>query len=144
MKDLMMDSIKKDGQTGTPNLMIVENHDLLRASLRDLLSINFPDCSLIEAKSAQEALSLAAAFRPHVIVMDIGLPKMKGLEAVRRIKKILPHVKVVMFTTYEYPEYKDDALAAGASACIPQRNIGRKLIPIMADLLSSMGEVPLP
>jgi len=120
----------------SPTILVVEDHDLLRASLRDWLSLTLPDCALIEAKSGEEAVALARAKNPDVVLMDIGLPQMNGIEATRRIKAVAPQARVVMLTIHEAPQYQAAAIAAGASAYIIKRRTHTELIPTLRMLLS--------
>ncbi len=119
-----------------PTIMIVEDHEAVRTSLRDWLSAIFPDCVFVEAKSGEEAVDLARAQSPDVVLMDIGLPGMNGIEATRRIKVVWPQTQVVILTIHEAPEYQADAAAAGASAYITKRRMHTKLIPTLTKLLS--------
>ena len=119
-----------------PTILIVEDHDAVRTSLRDWLSATFPDWTLVEAKSGEEAVDLALARPPDVVLVDIGLPGMNGIETTRHIKAVVPQAQVVMLTIYEAPEYQADAAAAGASAYIVKRRMHTELIPVLARLLS--------
>lgn len=123
----------KDGKTLI--ILIVEDHNTLRASLRDLLSVYFPHAFILEAKNGEEAVSLAFAYHPDVVLMDISLPGINGIESTRRIKKELPMTQVIILTIHDNPEYSADAAAAGARAFIPKRKMGKDLIPTLSDLL---------
>lgn len=119
-----------------PTIMIVEDHDAVRAALCDWLGAAFPNCIVIEAKSGEEAVDLALAQPPDVVLMDISLPGMNGIGATRRIKAAVPQTQVVMLTIHEAPEYQADAMAAGASAYIVKRHMHTELIPTLSKLLS--------
>ncbi len=116
--------------------MIVEDHDAVRASLREWLSATFPQCRFLEAKSGEEAVALASAQPPDIVLMDIGLPKMSGIEATRRIKAVVPQAQVVMLTIYDDPAHQADAAAAGACAYVTKRKMHKELIPLITKLLS--------
>ncbi|MDH7486381.1 MAG: response regulator transcription factor [Anaerolineae bacterium] len=120
-----------------PTILIVDDHDAVRTSLRDWFGTVFPDCTLAEASSGEEAVELALARPPDVILMDIGLPQMNGIEAARRIKAAAPQVQVVMLTIHEAPEYQADAAAAGVTAYVLKRQMYRELIPTLQRLLPS-------
>lgn len=120
-----------------PTVLIVEDHEAVRASLRDWLSVVFQHWGLLEAKSGEEAVDLARRHNPDIILMDISLPGMNGIETTRRIKAAVPQAQVVMLTIHEAPEYQADAMAAGASAYIVKRHMHRDLIPVLQRLLSS-------
>jgi DNA-binding NarL/FixJ family response regulator len=123
----------KDGKTDI--ILIVEDHNALRASLRNLLSAYFPHSIILEAKNGEEAISLAFAHHPDVVLMDISMPEINGIESTRCIKKELPMTQVVVLTIHENREYRADAAAAGASIFIPKRKMGTDLVPVLSDLL---------
>jgi two-component system response regulator NreC len=131
-----MNTNHNENRVKKPIILIAEDHDALRTSLREWVCTNFPNVRVLEAKNGEAALSLAYAYQPDIILMDIGLPLMNGLEATRRIKKALPLTKVVIITIHENPEYQDDAEAAGASAYVPKRKMGTQLGRVMTRLLS--------
>jgi DNA-binding NarL/FixJ family response regulator len=72
--------------------------------------------------------------------MDIGLPKMNGIEATRRIKDAVPKARVVIVTNHETPEYENAAAIAGASAYVLKNRVNSELIPIVTKLLSQTQE----
>jgi len=116
-------------------VLIAEDHEVLRATLRDWISAVFPNISVLEAKDGAEALSLTFDRLPDVILMDISMPKVNGIEATRRIKETMPQTDVVIVTVHESLEYQSDAAAAGASAYITKRRMGTELIPMLKRLL---------
>jgi DNA-binding NarL/FixJ family response regulator len=130
-------------QTVKPLILIVEDHDAVRASLRDWLSASFSGCRFLEAKSGEEAVALACAQSPDLILMDIVLPQMNGIEATRRIKAALPQVQVVILTMHENSAYQADAAAAGASAYVLKRTMRTELIPVVAGILSHRADAVL-
>ncbi|MDH7499403.1 MAG: response regulator transcription factor [candidate division NC10 bacterium] len=127
-------------QITRPTILIIEDHEVVRASLRDWLKATFPDCSFLEAKSGEEAIALAFAQRPQLILMDLRLHKMDGLEATRRIKAAMPQVKVVILTIFEDAGIRAEAVKAGADVFLPKRRMHAELIPLVADLLSRPGD----
>ena len=121
----------------TATILIVEDHDAVRKSLRDWLGVEFPQCRVIEAASGEEAIALIRTESPRLVVMDISLPGMSGIEATRQIKAALPSAQVVMLTIHENDTYRADATAAGASAYVPKRVMQTELIPTLAALLAN-------
>ncbi len=117
-------------------VLVVGDHNPLRISLRDWVGMNLPEARILEAKNGKEALDVALAKRPHIVLLDTGVDVMQGIEATRRIRGVLPDVKIVILTMHENPEYTADAKAAGASACMLKREMGIKLMPVLKDLMS--------
>ena len=121
----------------TATILIVEDHDAVRKSLRDWLQVEFPQCRIIEAASGEEAIALIQTESPRLVVMDISLPGMSGIEATRQIKAALPSAQVVMLTIHEDDAHRADATTAGASAYVPKRVMQTELIPTLAALLKN-------
>ena len=116
-------------------ILIVEDHDAVRTSLREWLEAVFPEYLVMEATSGEEAVAMAQVTSPHVVVMDIILPQMVGIEATRRIWADVPTAEVVILTIHEAEAYRAAAAAAGASAYVPKRVMQTELIPILTALL---------
>ena len=125
------------GPTLTPTILIVDDHQTFRASLRHWLTGEFPQCSIGEAASGEEALAFVRTTPATIVIMDIGLPGINGIEATQGIKAILPAVKVVILTIHEDQIYHDKAMAAGVSAYIPKRKMRTDLLPTITALLSA-------
>ena len=102
-------------------LLLVDDHAVVRSGLRMLLSAE-SDVEIVgEASTAKEAIEAAEALRPDVILMDIGLPDLSGIDATREIKKRFPNVSIVALTIHEDEEYFFKMLEAGASGYVPKR-----------------------
>jgi DNA-binding NarL/FixJ family response regulator len=123
-----------------PTILIVEDHDALRASLRHWLKAVFVGCRWLEAASGEEAVAVAGAEFPDLVLMDIGLPDMNGIQATKQIKGVAPQARVIIVTVHEAPEYRFDAVAAGASGYVVKRDVTKDLIPLMQRLLCTTGE----
>lgn len=102
-------------------LILVDDHQIVRAGLRMLFSAE-PEVEIIgEASSGEEAVAMAEALRPDVVLMDLAMPGIGGAEATRRIKAAQPQVAVLALTMHEDAEYFFEMLAAGASGYVPKR-----------------------
>ncbi len=121
----------------TATILIVEDHDTVRKALRDWLEVEFPQCRVFEAANGEEAIALTRIESPYLIVMDIRLPGMNGIEAARRIKATLPSAQIVMLTIHTSDTYRADATAAGASAYVTKQAMHVELVPTLAALLAS-------
>ncbi len=109
-------------------VLLVDDHAIMRDGIRALLGLN-EDISIVgEASDGKEAVSKAEELKPDVIVMDIAMPEMDGLEATRRIKKMLPDTKVLILTQYDNKEYILSSIKAGAAGYIPKRALGSELV----------------
>jgi two-component system, NarL family, response regulator NreC len=94
--------------------LIVEDHDDLRALLRSLLE-NKTQCVVIgEASDGLQAVQRAHELQPDLILLDLSLPKLNGMEAGRRIRKISPHSKILFLSQEPDPEIVQSALRLGA------------------------------
>jgi two-component system, NarL family, response regulator NreC len=112
----------------TTRLLLVDDHAVVRSGLRMLLE-NERDVEIIgEAATAAEALEAALRLKPNVILMDIGLPDMSGIDATREIKKRFPDVSIVALTIHEDEEYFFKMLEAGASGYVPKRAAPEELV----------------
>ena len=136
----MMNNSYDENQIKRPIILIAEDHDVLRESIRDLVSANFPDSDILEARNGEEAIDLAFARKPDVILMDIRMPRINGIEATRHIKLKLPNIHVAIISTYKNPEYKSDAKAAGADAYVLKSEITTDLILVLGNILSQIGK----
>jgi len=106
----------------------VDDHAVVRSGLRMLLE-NERDVEIVgEASSASGAMELAISLKPTVVLMDIGLPDLSGIDTTREIKKRMPDVSVVALTIHEDEEYFFKMLEAGASGYVPKRAAPEELL----------------
>jgi DNA-binding NarL/FixJ family response regulator len=95
-------------------ILIVEDYKILREGLRSLLSSN-PDYEVAgEAGDGQEAIQLAEKLKPHLVLMDLSMPRMNGLTAIREIKKKFPKTKILVLTVHKAEEYIRNSFRMGA------------------------------
>ena len=125
----------------TIHLLVVDDHAVVRSGLKMLLA-NETDVEIVgEAGNGSEAVTLAGSLRPDVILMDIGLPDMTGIEASRLIKSKFPKIAIVALTIHEDQEYFFKMLEAGASGYVPKRAAPEELLTAIR--AASNGEVYL-
>ena len=98
-------------------ILVVDDHDLYRAGLESLLTAWGQDV-VGTAADGQGALEQARALRPDMILMDVNLPVVSGIEATRLIKAELPATRVVAISAYDDPDYVARALAGGAEGYV--------------------------
>jgi two-component system, NarL family, response regulator NreC len=102
-------------------LLLVDDHEMVRTGLRMLLEEHKEITIVGEASTATEALGMVASQQPDVVVMDITLPDMTGIEATRQIKQKFPQISVIALTIHEDEQYFFEMLQAGASGYVPKR-----------------------
>ena len=109
-------------------ILMVDDHALMRDGIGALLGLH-DDIEIVgEASEGKEAIKKARELAPDVIIMDIAMPGMDGLEATRRIRKENPKMKVLVLTQYDTREYILSAIKAGAAGYIPKRALGSELV----------------
>jgi DNA-binding NarL/FixJ family response regulator len=116
--------------------LIVDDHDVLRRLLQIHLEEWFPNLSVVEASDAESALELAEEVTPDLVVLDITLPGMNGIEATRILKQRRPELPVVILSVHELEAYRNDARDAGADAYVPKRLMNTELETVLTGLLS--------
>jgi two-component system, NarL family, response regulator LiaR len=95
-------------------LLITDDHALVRQGTRAFLELQ-PDLNVVgEAGSGEEAVRMAAELAPDVVLMDLVMPGIGGVEATRQVKQISPHSQIIVLTSYHEDEYIFPALRAGA------------------------------
>ena len=102
----------------TVSVLVADDQSMVRAGFRLLLS-GEPDITVVaEARTGLEAVEKAGRFHPAVVLMDIRMPELDGLEATRRILAADAHARILILTTFDLDEYVYEALQAGASGFV--------------------------
>lgn len=109
-------------------VLVVDDHTIMRDGIRALLGIHNDIEVVGEASEGKEAVDKARELAPDVVIMDIAMPGMDGLEATNRIKKENPKIKVLVLTQHDDKEYILSAIKAGASGYVPKRALGSDLV----------------
>ena len=110
------------------NISIVEDNDKLRGTLAKVINRADGFKCVSDYGSAEDALADLPKIKPDVVLMDINLPGMNGVECVRKLKVILPATQVMMLTVYEDTDNIFNALAAGASGYMLKRTPAKELL----------------
>ena len=114
---------KKDELT----VLIADDHPLVREALHRALDVEEDMKVVAEASDGEEAVKLASELKPDVVVMDIVMPKVNGIEATRKIKEIAPDTAILILTAYDDEEYVLGLLDAGAAGYLLKSARGRDL-----------------
>ncbi len=133
--------MRKSRLSMATRLLLVDDHAVVRSGLRMLLSAE-SDVEIVgEASTAAQAMESAGIVKPDVILMDIGLPDLSGIDATREIKKRYPEISIVALTIHEDQEYFFKMLDAGATGYVPKRAAPEELL--VAIRAAAAGEVYL-
>ena len=133
--------MNSEPRSGPARLLIADDHDLVREGLRAVLA-GEEDLEVVgEATDGQQALQMCRSLEPDLVLMDVRMPKIDGLEATRAIKEEMPGVSVVMVTMHENPDYLLEAIRAGAAGYILKDAEGEKLVRAVRRTLN--GESPV-
>ncbi len=109
-------------------ILIADDHGIVRAGIRLLLERQ-PDLHVVaEAADGLEALERAQASRPDLCILDVGMPRMTGLQAAREIKAHVPETRVLMLSMHDDEHYLFEALEAGASGYVLKREADHDLV----------------
>ena len=118
-------------------ILIVEDQEGVRTAVHDWLCGVFDGLHLINANSGEEAIALSAVEAPDLVLLDIELPHMSGLQTLQRLKALFPQTHVVMFTVHRETCYRLQASEAGATAYVLKHEVG-ELIAILTELFPSL------
>jgi DNA-binding NarL/FixJ family response regulator len=121
---------------GKAKILIVDDHEIVREGLRTLLArsaLDFDVCG--EATNALTALEMVAVLNPDLVIMDITMPGTSGLVAARRISKLQPAPRVLMFTMHDFERLGTEVREAGAQGYVLKSQASRDLIIAIRSLL---------
>ncbi len=120
-----------------PSILVVEDHRSLRLSIVTWLQCRFPGSLVQGVGSGEEALAHARNARADIVLMDVNLPGIDGIEATCRLKAEAPKTAVVMLTTHDSPRHRLAAAQAGAAGYIAKRDMETLLEATVECLLQS-------
>ena len=109
-------------------VLIVDDHPLLRHGLRDVIGQKSRFRIVGEAPDGEEALRLLASLKPHIVILDIDMPRLNGLETIRAIRQLPFPVKVVILTMYKEEDMFNAAMDLGAKAYILKENAANEVV----------------
>ena len=117
-------------------VLIVDDHELVRRGLKEILrGTNFVVCG--EAENGQEGLVQTVSLRPDLVLLDMSMPVLTGLQAAAKIRKVLPDIKILIVTMHDSPQMELEARAAGADAYITKMAAAKSLLEAMRTLVGT-------
>jgi DNA-binding NarL/FixJ family response regulator len=117
------------------HILIVDDSSVVRRSLRSVLA-GAPGCDICgEAVDGCDAIEKARQLRPDLVILDLSMPRMNGLEAARELRHLLPHVPLVMFTNFETAHLRKEAMDAGVNTVVLKTGPVQLLIDSIQSLL---------
>jgi DNA-binding NarL/FixJ family response regulator len=119
-------------------VLIVDDNAQFRVLLREIVAAE-PDCHVVgEAADGAEARRLAQELRPDILLLDLGMPRVNGLEVLRWSKAERPESKVIIVTGHTEDAYRQAAETSGADAFLLKRTLGTVLVPTLQRLRASL------
>jgi len=119
---------------GTLRILIADDHEVVRQGLRILVETRSGWKVCGEAATGREAVERTKKLKPDIVILDIAMPELNGLEAARRILNARPHTQVLILTIYESEELVSQVLKIGARAYMLKSDAGRDLIAAIESL----------
>jgi DNA-binding NarL/FixJ family response regulator len=116
-------------------ILVADDHQIVREGIRALLEAQPGWHVCDEATTGREALEKAIALRPEIIVLDVSMPEMNGLEAARQIHRAMPAAKILALTVHDIDELVQDFVEAGASGYVLKADTGAVIVDAVTTLL---------
>ena len=130
--------LRKSGKT---TILVADDHPLLRQSLRNILEKEADFEIVAEAVDGEEAVKLSIELEPDMVIMDIGMPKIDGLEATRQIKSSHPSIAVLVLTIYSDDHHVLEILEAGAAGYLTKSVFAEEVVQAVRTIVA--GEMVL-
>lgn len=117
-------------------LLLADDHQMMRQGLKAMIEKERDLTVVGEAEDGKSTVALARKLNPHVVVMDVAMPDLNGIEATRKITKANPNVKVVALSGHVNQHFVREMLAAGASAYLLKQNACDELVRAIRDVVT--------
>lgn len=125
--------------TGIIRVLLADDHTLVRESLVGVLQADGDVQVVAQAADGLEAVTKAIACRPDIVIADISMPRLNGIEVVRRLREALPETRVLMLTMHQEDEYVLQAVRAGASGFLVKDSAAAELLAAVRSLHAGRG-----
>jgi DNA-binding NarL/FixJ family response regulator len=133
----MFDRERRNAEMRPIRILIADDHEIFRRGLRSLLESHAEWEVCGEATDGQEAVEQAKELNPDVVVLDITMPRLNGLQAAQLIRNSAPRSKMVILSQHEPSLMRQAALSAGASAYVTKSEVSRELMIAIEGMISS-------
>ena len=115
-------------------ILLADDHALMRRGIRDLLETDSEIDVIGEAGDGREAVQLADRLKPDVMIMDLAMPELNGLDAIRQIRKDVPEIELLVFSMHDSEELIREVFAAGARGYVLKSDVALYLIEAVKSL----------
>jgi DNA-binding NarL/FixJ family response regulator len=120
----------------TIRVLLVDDHAVVRAGLRALLDADADTQVIGEAENGHEGLGAVRRLRPDVILLDVGMPRLNGIQAARQILREMPRVKLLVLSSYDDEQHVREAIAAGAAGYVLKQSAAVDLLEAIRETVS--------
>lgn len=140
MCSTLIEAVRQRMEMTTRRVLIVDDHEIFRRGLRALLepSSEWQICG--EAVDGLDAVEQSNSLKPDIVVLDVSMPRLNGLEAARLISKEQPPPQIVIITQHDSPQIRSAAFEAGAQAFVTKSSVGSELVAALRKLIRDMGD----
>ena len=117
--------------------LIVDDNAGFRRRVSELLTSE-PDIAVVgEAADGREALRKARQLKPDLVLIDVRMPEMNGIDATRQLRREVPEIQVIILTTYDLEEYRKAVAASGASGYVVKKTVLETLLPTIQEICTA-------
>jgi DNA-binding NarL/FixJ family response regulator len=123
-------------------ILLVDDHEIVRKGIRELLRVRSDWNVCGEAANGKEAIEKLLSLQPDLVVMDISMPIMNGIEAAKQIRRLAPSTKIVILSMHDSPQIEEQAKHAGADAFLVKSGAVESLVATINILLREKSQDP--
>ena len=116
-------------------ILIVDDSPVWRRAVCSMVEGHLDSVIICESSDGLDAVQRSEELQPHLILLDIHLPNLNGLEAARQIRKLAPSSKILFLSSYDQPELQNEAMSIGALGFVTKSGAARHLLPAISSVL---------